>query len=83
MAKRMKTFICEGCLTRERDPLGWSGYGTSARFKSVTVAYWCPRCKADGTMKTHAARTYGRAVAAAKSRGVLNQLRRLPQDARR
>lgn len=73
----MKAFVCEGCGMRDRDPLlptGWRGYGMSAR-KPNQLAHWCSTCVVNGTMETFSVTTYRRAVAVAKSRGVLQKLK--------
>lgn len=72
----MNTQVCEGCAATERgkrQPDGWCGYGMSAR-KDHTVAVWCAECVANGIMERFSATTYRRAVAVAKSRGLLAQI---------
>lgn len=80
MAFRKKTaFVCEGCgTTAERDicglqPDGWIGYGASATGLKTT-AVWCQSCASNGTMDRFSVTTYRRAVAIARSRGLLTQL---------
>ena len=71
------TFVCEGCAATARDPVfpvGWTGYGMTARKPNAT-ADWCATCRANGTMDKFSVTTHRRAVAIAKSRGLLEKLK--------